>query len=125
MRAVATGWELDVERGPDWLIVTVRFSDAGPMESSSLADDLWSLLERHFIYRLVLDISELGVLTNRMVDQLVSLDRQIHEHDGLMRLCGLSTRNQRILKMRGLVDRFPSYGSLHEAIMGSSPNKPR
>jgi anti-anti-sigma regulatory factor len=125
MRAVATGWELDVERGPDWLIVQVRFSDPASRDSSSLADQLWALLDRHFIYRLVLDVSELRLLTSRIVDQLLLLDEQIHEHGGVMRLCGMSTKNQRVLRRRGLVDRFPSYGSVQEAVMGCVPNKPR
>jgi anti-anti-sigma regulatory factor len=127
MRAVAPGWKLELQRGPGWLIVKVRRPDPGLLESAavSLADEVWSLLERHFVYRLVLELDQVRILTGALVDQLVLLDKRIREQNGVMRLCGLSARNQRVLEARGLVDRFPSYCCLQEAVMGRLPNKPR
>jgi hypothetical protein len=54
----------------------------------------------------------------------VLLDKRIREHDGLLRLCGLSSFNQRVLRLHGLDLRFPTYGDLEEAVMGCS-YKPR
>ena len=42
-----------VDRGPDWLFVRLH-DDSQP--SDNLADRLWQLMEKHFVYRLVLEM---------------------------------------------------------------------
>ena len=42
MLAIAPGWELYVERGPDWLIVKIESMDAGE-KILPLAEIIWSL----------------------------------------------------------------------------------
>ena len=53
------GFKLTVDRGPNWLFVKLRpkrhFADDVPQ----IADELWSIASRHFIYRLVLELEEL------------------------------------------------------------------
>ena len=56
MPVIAHDWELDVERGPNWLLVKVRTPLGKPWEMLPLADTLRSLLEGHFTYRLVLEL---------------------------------------------------------------------
>lgn len=125
MSATATGWELEVQRGPGWLLVKARNCDQDAWAAPPLADQVWSLLERHFVYRLVLELDELKLLDSHLIWQLLLLHRRIRDHNGVMRLCGLSALNQRVLQVCGLIDRFPPYSNLEEAVMGSCRPKPR
>jgi anti-anti-sigma factor len=117
MLATAPGCELDVERGPDWLLVRVRNLDPTDSETASLADHLWSLLEQHFTHRLVLELDEVDVLSSSLIGQFAELYRRIEEHDGVMRLCGLSANNRELLHACRLDERLPPYGNRKEAVM--------
>lgn len=127
MLAIAPDCALDVERGPDWLLVRVRNLDPADSEALRLADRLWSLLEQHFTYRLVLELDEVEVLSSSLIGQLAELCRRIEEHDGVMRLCGLSPENRQALHACRLDDRLPPYEDRKEAVMASPhwPAKPR
>lgn len=126
MLDLALGWELTVERGPDWLIVTVKETEPEKDESPLMADRIWSLLRQHMTHRLVLDLSGIPVLTSHIIGQLIDLYRRIRGQDGVMRICGLSAYNCRVLHTCHLDDRLPSYDDLHEAVLGySGPRKPR
>ncbi|MCC6123649.1 MAG: STAS domain-containing protein [Pirellulales bacterium] len=126
MLAIAPGWELDVQRGPDWLIVTLDGSDPERDDSPPLADRIWSLMEQHLTHRLVLKLQEVPILTSHLIGQLIDLYRRIREFDGVMRLCGLSAYNRRVLHTCHLDDRLPAYDNLHEAVLGyAAPRKPR
>lgn len=118
------GWELTVTRGPDSLWVRVGDPGRSPPEAD-LADQLWSLLEQHFVYCLVLDLSDVKSLDRKLLGHLLALQRRIRHHVGLMRICGLSAPNQRLVESYGLNHRFPRYDDLEEAVMGSWPRNPR
>lgn len=126
MNAVAPGWDLDVQRGPDWLLVKIKSQDGATAEPP-LADGLWGLLERHFTYRVVLELDQVDVLNSYLIGQLVRLYRLICDHDGVMRLCGLSPHNLDVLRTCRLDDRFMSYRDREEAVMGAccGPRLPR
>jgi len=117
MLAVAPGWKLDVERGPDWLLVKVRSLD-GPSPDPPLADGIWELLQRHFTYRVVLELDQVQVLNSHLIGQLVRLYRLIRQRDGVMRLCGLSPHNLDVLRTCRLQERFLPYRDREEAVMG-------
>ena len=125
MLAIAPGWELKVDRGPNWLWVKVERPESYSVDTPPLADEVWTQLERHFIYRLVLELEDIEFLDSYLIGQLVMLDRRIREHGGILRLSGLSPFNREILRTHGLDGRFSIYGSLTEAVMGASPRKPR
>ena len=126
MSAIASGCELDVERGPDWLLVRVGSLDMAEPDAIPLAEQVWSLLRQHFTYRLVLELDQIDLLTGGLVGQLVQLQRRIEKHGGLMRLCGLSPDNRQVLQTCGLDDRFLPYQDRQEAIMGGErPRLPR
>lgn len=118
MPAIASGCELDVERGPDWLLVRVRSPDLAETDETPLADRLWGLLQQHFTYRLVLELDEVPVLNSYWIGQLIQLYRRIATHDGVMRLCGLSSYNRQVLHACRLDDRLLPYGDRQEAVMG-------
>lgn len=124
--SLARGWDLEMERGPDWLFVRPRPVGAGLLGAPNLAEQVWALLEQHFTHRLVLELDEVGRLDSPLIAQLVWLQERIHEHDGIMRICGLSSRNQDLLRQCSLDGRLPSYRDREEAVMGQSlPKQPR
>ena len=118
MLAIAPGWELGVERGPDWLLVKVESVDEDAIDAPPLADEIWSLLECHFTYRLVLELDQVHLLNSHLVGQLVMLYKRIREHGGVMRLCGLSDFNRRVLRICQLEDRFLPCRDRKEAVLG-------
>ena len=129
MLDLALGWELAVERGPDWLFVRISGADDDGSETPPLADRLWSLLQEHLTHRLVLELDQVDVLGSHLIGQLVLLDKWMSEHGGVLRLCGLSPHSRRVLKRRRLDGRFPAYGNRMEAVMCRAavraPRRPR
>jgi anti-anti-sigma factor len=125
MLATAPGCELDVQRGPDWLLVRVKNFELSEHELPNLADRIWALLERHFTYRLVLELDRVPVLSGFLIGQLVELCRRIEEHDGVMRVCGLSEDNREVLRACHLNERLLPSEDREEAIMGRPHPRPR
>jgi len=128
MLAIAPGWEVDVQRGPDWLLVKVRaesrsqeaHGSTSPDEADcgELASGIWDLMQRHFAHRLVLEMDQIGLLSSDLIGQLVRLYKRIQEQDGVMRLCGLSPHNLRVLRTCHLDDRFQPYADCKDAVLG-------
>jgi len=58
MVQIAEGWELDVDRGPDWLFVRPRNVGPQATDTPPLAEQIWSLLQQHFTDRLVLELDQ-------------------------------------------------------------------
>ena len=95
MLATAAGYEFDVDRGPDWLWVRIRSVETGSLPAASLAEQLKELVEKHFIYRIVLELHRVPELSSQLIGELVELDRHIQKHDGVLRVCGLSPEGRR------------------------------
>lgn len=125
MPATALGWDLRVTRGPDSLWVKLEAPDDSSAILPELADEIWSLLDQHFTYRLVLDVSAVPHWDRHLLSQLLLLQRRIRHHGGLMRICGLSSESRELVESSRLNGRFPNYGDLEEAVMGSWPRLPR
>ncbi len=126
MLAIAPGWELDVDRGPDWLIVRIEKMGRDSSELPPLADHLWSILDQHFTYRLVLEMDRVSLLDSTLIGQLIELYRRIRQRNGTLRLCGLSAYNRRILYTCRLSERLQAFRDRHEAVMGNyRPPQPR
>lgn len=125
MPVSALGCELEVARGPNWLLVRVKCLD--PHEPAlPLAEEIWALMQKHFIYRVVLELDELPRLSSNMLEQLNQLYQRVKEHEGLLRLCGLSPYNRQVLRAHKLDRLLPSYRNRQEAILGRhSPFHPR
>jgi anti-anti-sigma factor len=123
MLALAPGWELDVERGPDWLLARLkcpgRSSGDLAFDTPPLAKTLWAVLEQHFTYRLVLELDQVDLLNSHLIGQLVELYKRIREHDGVLRLCGLSAYNRQVLRACRLENRFWAYHNREEAVLGT------
>ena len=123
---IACDWELDVERGPNWLLVKVGAPLGNPLEMPPLVDTLRSLMEEHFTYQLVLELDEIDLLGSELIGELLALDKWIHTRQGVMRLCGLSPHNGEILRRCWLDSFFPAYRDRLEAVLGRHrPSQPR
>jgi anti-anti-sigma regulatory factor len=134
MVQIAHGWELDIDRGPDWLFVRPhsllpRF--AAPAEGAEdadmpdLADDIWLLVEQNFARRLVLELDDIGPLDSFLVGQLVRLYKRFCSHGRVMRISGLSGANQKVLDECQLSGALPCYDSRGDAVKAARPMQPR
>jgi anti-anti-sigma factor len=113
------GLELEVDRGPNWLIVKLRSSE--PIdEAPHIAEELWSIASRHFIYRLVLELEELESMPSGFLSQLVLLQQRLAQCDGALRICGLSPDCEEMLRLYELDSALPNHATREEAVMGSS-----
>jgi anti-anti-sigma factor len=124
MQTLAPEWELEVQRGPDWLFIRIRNPDPDASEVPDLADHIWSLMLQHFTNRVMLELDGIGPLRSELIGELLRLQRRISQQGGLLRLCGLSAENRRILETCGLTDRLPIYDCRRDALL-SRPSKPR
>ncbi|MBI2827361.1 MAG: hypothetical protein HYX69_22025 [Planctomycetia bacterium] len=122
---VAGGWELGVERGPDWLFVKVHALPEGGWQAAALAESLWSVIEQHFTYRVVLECDQIGPLTSSVLAQLALLRRKIRERGGVLRLCGLSKDNCDLLADCGAREDLPHFADRESAVMAGHPRLPR
>ena len=126
MLALAPGCEMDIERGPDWLLVRIREVEADELEGVSVAQELTSLMERHSIHRLVLEMDQVERLTPHWISEIETLYRRIHERGGVLRLCGLSPENRRRVESCSLAAHCHPYCDREEAVLGThSPRQPR
>jgi len=123
MFQLAPGWRVEAERGPDWLFLRLH-GVPGSAEKSHLCDHLWSLVEQHLTYRVVLELDDLDLLKSVLLGELISLQKRIDSHDGVLRLCGLSQANRDVLAASKLNEIFPTYDDRHDAVM-CTPKKPR
>jgi len=123
---LARGWDLQVERGPEWLFVRPHRVDRTAEDSPAIAEHVWAILEQSFGNRLVLEMGDFDCLDSHLVGELLWLYRKLHARDGMMRICGLSSENQALLKEFRLEERFPPYRNREDAVMnGSRPSQPR
>lgn len=124
MLQTAAGWGLDVDRGPDWIFVRVHPRD-GHDDAPGLAESVWTVLEQHFIYRVVLELNEIALLHSSIIGQLVLLSKRVHSHGGLLRLCGLSDSNREMICLCRLQGALPFFDNRGDAVMGYRPKLPR
>ncbi len=109
--------EFEVDRGPNCLLVKIKGLEDSA-DTPPLARNLWSVLEQHLTYRLVLEMDEVDSLDSHLIGQLLALGKRIEDRDGVLRLCGLSERNQQVLETCRLNEHFLAYQDREDAIMG-------
>jgi len=122
---LAPEWTTDIDRGPDWLFVRLLPPHHGDTGEIALAEMIWQKLEQSFCYRLVLELDEVTFLRSWMVGELVRLHKRVTTHGGMLRLCGLSSTSEAVLRICRLDDRFPAYRNRTDAVMGYRPPQPR
>jgi hypothetical protein len=115
---VARDRTLEVEHGPNWLFVKVSGEDVRTSDHPPLADQLTLLLEQHFTTRVVLEFEQVDMLHSQLIPQLERLDQWVGDHDGVMRLCGLSADCILAIRRQGLGDRLRACRDREEAVFG-------
>jgi len=110
-----------VDRGPDWLFVRLHPGE----QQDHLADELWALLSQHFIYRIVLEMDEVKFFPSLLMGQLVMLQKRVLQHDGALRLCGLSPQCKDALHLCRLDHALPNFECRTDAVYGNMHTKPR
>jgi len=124
MSHVLSHWLFEVDRGPDWLFLRAHVpEDENDVET--FADDVWTLLDQHMKYRVVLELDAIVHLHSALLGQLVKISKRVHSHGGLIRLCGLSMANQNVLHICRLEAGLPHYSNRADAVMGHRPGQPR
>jgi hypothetical protein len=113
------GLELNVDRGPNWLFVKLRAKDEAPKNVPQIADKLWSISSRHFIYRLVLELDDLEEMPSDMMGELARLQSRLAQCGGALRICGLSAECEEALHDCHLESALPNHASREAAVMGS------
>ena len=86
----------------------------------NMADELWSISNNHFIYRLVLELDELDTLPPGIMGQLVMLQERLASQGGSLRVCGLSPECEAKLHACHLDESFPNHISREDAVLGDS-----
>jgi anti-anti-sigma regulatory factor len=121
---VTDGLKLEVERGPNWLFVKLRPHGAPLDKVPHIADKLWSIASRHFIYRLVLELDELETMPSEMMSQLVLLQERLAQCDGALRICGMSPECEETFHECAMETALLNHSTRAEAVMGSGEYAP-
>jgi anti-anti-sigma factor len=121
----ATGWRMEVDRGPAWMFVKLHPVEEDIFDERSLAEQIWGLLEQSFTYRLVLELEDIALLQSYLLAQLVLLAKRINSHGGMLRLSGLSPVNREVIHVCRLDDCLPACEDRGEAVMGRRAVRPR
>jgi anti-anti-sigma factor len=121
----ALRWDFSVDRGPDCLFVRFHVPEMTALESNELAEKLWKILSKHFVYRLVLEMDEVDRLPSAVIGQLVALKQRIQQHGGMLRLCGLREACREALDACCLEADLPNYDDRTDAVVGHHVHLPR
>ncbi len=111
-----------VDRGPDWLFVRLRPDES---QLDRVADRLWSLMNQQFVHRMVLEMDEVEFLPSRLIGQLIMLQKRVLQHEGALRLCGLSQQCADALHLCRLDQALPHFDCREDAVRGVAMRQPR
>ncbi|MAT69978.1 MAG: hypothetical protein CMJ58_10700 [Planctomycetaceae bacterium] len=111
----AEDWAVDVDRGPDWLFVKLH---PGKTDPGEVAEKLLSVADKHFIYRMVLEMDEVDFIPSRLIGQLVMLQKRVLQRHGMLRLCQLKDDCAEAIHLCRLDGALPNYGSREDAVLG-------
>lgn len=112
------GWEMEWDRGPDWLFVKLRGSAKTECVTAEVANSVLKSLDQQFTHRVVVEMDEILQLRPGLVNELKRLHQMIKSTGGMMRLAGVSNANQEVLRRNRLEKYFPQYPSRTDAVMG-------
>lgn len=117
MSPIAHTWSLTVERGPNCLVLQMHTENSVSNDGLHLADTIWMILEKHFVYRVVIEMERVDELSDYLLRELIALSHRLRSREGMLRLCGLSDANRRVLRKACLDGRLPSYETRHHAVI--------
>ena len=115
---VVDGLTLDVERGPNCLFVKLRTKEAPTARVPQIAEKLWSIASRHFIYRMVLELDDMDAMPAEMMAELVLLQARLAQFGGALRICGMSPECEETLQSCQMDTAITNHATRAEAVMG-------
>lgn len=118
MLTTGSDFRLEVDRGPNWLFVRVEPTSTD-CELKTLADELWEVAARHFIYRLVVELDAVDQLPQTVVEQLLKLRDRLEAAGGAMRICGLSAPCADSIEHYKLPGSLPNHTSRVSAVLAN------
>jgi anti-anti-sigma factor len=124
MIEVASGWAIEVERGPGSLFIRVK-SGGSIDPPEDLSQEILQAVEQHFASRVFLDLRDVQVIGSRLLAHVLEINRHICQQGGLLRVYGLNEFNRRVLAISGLDGLIPCYPDRHQAVMAGDLRKPR
>jgi hypothetical protein len=127
MLETLTHWQLNVQRGPDWLFVQLVPPEQPGLanDADGVAEQVWEVVQQHFCYRVVIELDRVGLLYSSLLGQLILLSKRIYSHQGILRMSGVSENNLDVLRTCRLEAALPSYHNRGDAVMGHNLRKPR
>jgi anti-anti-sigma regulatory factor len=101
-------------------VLQLQASGSVSNDGMHLADLIWNTLEKHFVYRVVLDMGQVEMLSDYVLQELIALSHRLRTREGMLKLYGLSATNRRILQRACLDGRLPTYATRREAVFSAS-----
>jgi anti-anti-sigma regulatory factor len=86
---------------------------------AQVADHLWSVASRHFIYRLVLEMEDLQQMSAELIEQLVLLQERLQQCGGSLRICGLTADCAVSLSDCQFEASLTNYATRQDAVLGA------
>lgn len=106
-----------LERGPDWLFVHVESGrDGCSAGRDGLADAVWEAVRESHVHRVLLELDEAGPLDDDLIATITTLGSRVRGQGGMIRICGLSGIDLRMLRARGAAAEIAHFGSRSEAV---------
>ncbi len=126
MLDVTTGWSIELDRGPDCLMIRLEPEVDGCPDATGLAAVLDELLRLQFAHRIVIDLRKVPHVSHTLVDELRQLYRLVSARGGLMRVFGVNATSASKLDELHVAAYLPTYATLEDAMHGLCPvGKPK
>jgi len=96
----ASGWRVNLERGPDWLFVRLEpdADRARIVVAAGLAEAIWGMISENHAHRVVLELDRVGTVDDGLLDAIGDVGERVRASGGLIRACGLTGSNLGRLK---------------------------
>jgi MFS superfamily sulfate permease-like transporter len=109
------GWDVAVERGPDWLFLRLAH-DGAKAGREPLADRLLGMIRVNHAHRVVLELDRVRSIDDTLIDALAAVGSRVRDDGGLVRVCGLSDGDLRRLRSSDRASDLPHFESRSAAV---------
>lgn len=125
------GFDVSLERGPDWLFVRLApYANGRARHGHDLGTSLWELARDHGTRRIVVELDGLDEVDEDLLDGLAMLGRILERESGVLRLCGGRAETLALHESCGAAAHLPHFPCRREAVRAGSwecacPSRPR